>query len=645
MPRIPKNNQPQQAPVQSQQGGNVRAGTAQPTASPQPAADTMQKQLEQQAVANTPTQQSVSGGSAKAGVASPTSAQPAGVSSPAVSSGVDQRPSYQQGISPASSQSRSPATAEAALQEALSTIQGTAPDNDRQETAIIQGELSHQQQSQTPTVSPGEQRAEDQAPQAPAKKPRAPAQLIPEATDQTDSGTGTPMGKQPGASGDQSEGQQPTGAGGSGAGGEGGGGTTPGSEIDTGATPENPYDQTITDYQTQAQQIIDTLSTMTQEQLAAYAEKTGQTIDEAKKQIESILAQLQASMPEGQAGRVDHVSTEEQEQMLQQIMEAAQQQAEGRIDYGVQQAVDQLTRAQEDAQSQFQTMRDQIAANEAQALDNQALYAEARGDRGGIGQAQYGSIQNTAATNQLTVNREQTKLATDTARQIADLRAQGEFQKADQLLSLTQSYLSKLMELKQWADSTNIGIDEFNIGVEKWEQEFQQQVAQIMGGMQLDALQWTTGLDLSQQQTMLQEQLAAAQQQAGMGLDVAGTVAGMQMTATQQMQQQAAQAAQQMISAGITPTDAQLSALGWTREQYDAYRAAMQAAQSGGGGSSDDFPQLIRDLIETGGTVASIQAAIAQAQASGNHDAAIIQEAQQILSTAVDQYGYTGTVD
>ena len=46
-------------------------------------------------------------------------------------------------------------------------------------------------------------------------------------------------------------------------------------------------------------------------------------------------------------------------------------------------------------------------------------------------------------------NQAQTKLSTDTARQIADLRAQGEFEKADALLELNQTYLSKLMEIQQ----------------------------------------------------------------------------------------------------------------------------------------------------------------------------------------------------
>lgn len=160
---------------------------------------------------------------------------------------------------------------------------------------------------------------------------------------------------------------------------------------------------------------------------------------------------------------------------------AAREQQINTIDYGTNRGVEELQRAQEDAKQNFQTMRNQVAANEQKALDNQALYAEARGDKGGIGAAQYAAIQNTAAINTLAVNQQQTKLATDTARQIADLRAQGEYKKADALLSITQNYLSQLLSLKQWALSFNLSVDEFNNSLKQWEVNYEMQVAQLTG--------------------------------------------------------------------------------------------------------------------------------------------------------------------
>ena len=343
-----------------------------------------------------------------------------------------------------------------------------------------------------------------------------------------------------------------------------------------------------------------------------YAKSSGQTIEDATKAINDIIAQLQGSLPNANGGRVGRVNTTEQENLLAQIVAAQQAQSQQRNDYAVQQGVDQLTRAMEDAAPQFQTMRNQTAAAEAQALDNQALYAEARGDRGGIGAAQYASIQNTAAQNQLTVNREQTKLATDTARQIADLRAQGEFKKADELLSITQSYLSELMQLKQWADQANISIDEFNIGVQQWEQEYNAKIQQALAGMKMDAAQWSAGQSMNNERDVLNMTLSNMQQQ----------------------ESKQAKVAEQMIAAGVTPTDQQLQALGWNKDQFASYKALLAAANSGGGGGGkkDTFLDELKGAIESGLAYDAALSAINQAKASELHDAQVIKDAYALIN-------------
>ena len=83
---------------------------------------------------------------------------------------------------------------------------------------------------------------------------------------------------------------------------------------------------------------------------------------------------------------------------------AASQQVINSHDYAVDQAVAQLLQAQKQAEAEYQTQRDQIAREERNALDNSALYAELRGDRGGIGQAQYNQIQAQAAANRQLVS-------------------------------------------------------------------------------------------------------------------------------------------------------------------------------------------------------------------------------------------------
>ena len=228
------------------------------------------------------------------------------------------------------------------------------------------------------------------------------------------------------------------------------------------------------------------------------------------------------------------------EDALSQWRGAAAQQATNSIDYATNQSVKDLLRTQEDADAKYQTERNQVSADEQRALDNSALYSELRGDRGGIGQAQYNDIQNTAATNRLTVNSEQTKLATDTQRQITDLRAQGEYDKADKVLSISQTYLQQLISLEQWAAEYNLSAAQFQESVREWENEFQLSVSQVTG-----SYNGTPTL--------------AAQKYSDAALSSSGEA---------------------LLETGILPSAAQLRAMGLTSAQASAMLAANQASGS-----------------------------------------------------------------
>lgn len=222
---------------------------------------------------------------------------------------------------------------------------------------------------------------------------------------------------------------------------------------------------------------------------------------------------------------------------------AAQQQQTNAIDYATNKAVTDLERAKEDAEVQFQEQRNQVDIQEAQAKDNQALYAERRGDKGGIGAAQYDSIMNTAAQNRLKVSQSQQKLATDTARQIADLRAQGAYEKADALLSLSQQYLSQLMSLEQWAAEYGLSVQQFNASLEQWAKEYDLAVS-----------------------------------------DVTGYFNGAPTLAYQESQrQQLASAGETLLAAGIMPSESQLAALGLTASQAQSYITAVKLAAASKG--------------------------------------------------------------
>lgn len=247
--------------------------------------------------------------------------------------------------------------------------------------------------------------------------------------------------------------------------------------------------------------------------------------------------------------------------LLDQWKQASIDKSNNEIDYNVQKAVEELERALADAQPQFKEQQEQVAKDEMQALDNSALYSEMRGDKGGIGKEQYSSIQNTAAQNSLAIAQAQTKLATDTQRQIADLRAQGEFEKANAMLTITQNYLTQLAQIKQWAAEYNLSESQFQESIRQWEAEFQESIRQAGLNYDLSWAQLTGKLPdgtptYSAQQDELNRKIAMGEA---------------------------------LLNVGMMPTDDQLSAMGMTREQAQEwiYRAQLQAAAGGSGGGGN----------------------------------------------------------
>jgi len=328
--------------------------------------------------------------------------------------------------------------------------------------------------------------------------------------------------------------------------------------------------------------------------IAALTERMNQprqSPDEIAAQRQALLDALVGDYPTAQIDRINYYDPQRLIDLLDQRIAAATQQANQQIDYATKNQAEDLNRALQGAQSGFQSQMNSIAADEMNALDNSALYAEMRGDRGGIGQAQYNSIQNTAAQNRVSVQQAQQQLTTDTARQIADLRAQGEFQKADALLDLTQKYLSELSNIEQYAASHNLTVDQVNTEIAKWEQEFNANRQQYINGLDLSLAELTgrfsdgTQTFAARQQTeqalanmtmsLLQsgvspdqlsdEQLAALGAQYGMNPQAVASFA--QQIADENARTQNSQmaaTAMDLIQAGISPdqlSDAQLQAL------------------------------------------------------------------------------------
>lgn len=212
---------------------------------------------------------------------------------------------------------------------------------------------------------------------------------------------------------------------------------------------------------------------------------TGKSDAELARQRAELSAALNAAAPSADIQKVGKYDKQPMVDLATQQIEAARQQYNGQINRSMDQNAVELTRALADAQRQYQTQQNQVTAEEMNARDNAALYAEARGDKGGIGQAQYTNIVNNAAQNRTTVRQAQSKMANDTARQISSLRAQGEFDKADKMLELTQSYLSELRQIEEYATNYNLSVDQINTAIQEWEAEYNRAAQQYATSTEL----------------------------------------------------------------------------------------------------------------------------------------------------------------
>ena len=268
--------------------------------------------------------------------------------------------------------------------------------------------------------------------------------------------------------------------------------------------------------------------------------------DKAANATRAVMAGAQANVPYTNIAPIDYVDISQQKAELKARQNMEEARAKEAVNYAVSSGITDLQRNLQDSKALYRTQRNQVDADEAKALDNQVLYAEARGDRGGIGKVQYGGIQNTAANNRAAVNSAQVKLTTDTNRQIADLRAKGEFEKADKVLEISNKYLTELQNLEKWAKEKNVGVQEFNAKLSEWQNEYSLDVGKYLTDTELEAAK------------------------------LSGVFSNGATTADYRndVNKRYADAAKALISAGIVPSAEQLSAAGWTPEQYWIYRMA-----------------------------------------------------------------------
>jgi hypothetical protein len=242
------------------------------------------------------------------------------------------------------------------------------------------------------------------------------------------------------------------------------------------------------------------------------------------------------------------------EQNIRDINEAAAKQHQMSIDNAMRQEADAMKLAEREAAAQYAEQRRQTDLAERQALDNSALYAEARGDRGGVGQAQYNAIQAASAKNRADIQQAQTKMASEVTRQIAQMRRQGEYKKADALLSLSQQYLSQLNDLKRWETESNMSVDQANNALAQWQMNFEQAAKQAAADQAYR----------DQQMTLAQQEFAYNQNRDAMN-DA--------LNATKNIANQG----WSVLELGVMPSAEQLAAMGMNQAQAQQYLTEAKA--------------------------------------------------------------------
>lgn len=148
---------------------------------------------------------------------------------------------------------------------------------------------------------------------------------------------------------------------------------------------------------------------------------------------------------------------------------------------GVDQAVNAGNKAQTAIQTSAKEMLDKQAGAEArlykETKDRLSGIAQNNGNRQGIGSSQYGTAELTRDQGMGGIAEQRMKLERDTAREIADLRAKGDYAKAGAALQTAQQKFQQLYSEALRQDSNLRGNYEYITGLQRENQEIQRNQA------------------------------------------------------------------------------------------------------------------------------------------------------------------------
>jgi hypothetical protein len=196
---------------------------------------------------------------------------------------------------------------------------------------------------------------------------------------------------------------------------------------------------------------------------------------------------------------------------------AAQQQQENAIDYRTQVNQNNARRAYEDSMKDYRNQYRDMTTDMYQGMDNAALVARANGQFGGSATAEVGAVQSEYQKQRQALSLKQQQMATDTVREIENLRAQGEFDKADALLKSRQQQFQALYEDAVRVDENRWNNEKYQTGLQRedeaivreqqqYDKAYLQQLGQAfmnMGVMPAANMLQAMGLDRSSAQSYI----------------------------------------------------------------------------------------------------------------------------------------------
>lgn len=172
-------------------------------------------------------------------------------------------------------------------------------------------------------------------------------------------------------------------------------------------------------------------------------------------------------IPEADTQESKAANTKSYADSITKQYDAYLQGTQNQIDYQTQYKENQARRNYEDAVAGYQKQYRDLTASMYQNMDNQALSSQISGQRGGMATRSVGEIQNDYQQQRQALAFQQQKLATDTAREIENLRAQGEFDKADALLEARQQEFQQLYADAVRVDENQYANQQYDTAVER----------------------------------------------------------------------------------------------------------------------------------------------------------------------------------